>query len=96
LISVAIPLPQLTVPEDHLQRVQMLQEGIHFLKQCLGKNKQTYGHQISKSILKIDVAIGAVERRRISLAIKRTNGSAKQLFKYSMPLSSKMKNHHLI
>jgi urea transporter len=55
---VAIPLPQLTVPEDHLHRVRALEEGVNFLKECLHpEEKRFYGFRMLKNIRKIDKAM---------------------------------------
>lgn len=57
-LVVAIPLSQLTVPEDHLRRVRVLKEGTNYLKECLHpEEKRAYSSKSVTSFRQIDKAM---------------------------------------
>ena len=40
-IIISVPLPSITIPEDHLKRVLVLREGFHFLKRALSNQVES-------------------------------------------------------
>ena len=71
-IIISVPLPSITIPEDHLKRVLILREGFHFLKHALSNQvksrKLVNLGKSSKSMRRMETALLNVENEFSSIS----------------------------
>lgn len=71
-IIISVPLPSITIPEDHLKRVLILREGFHFLKRALSNQvksrKLVNLGKSSKSMRRMETALFEVENEFSSIS----------------------------
>ncbi|GFH55259.1 hypothetical protein CTEN210_11735 [Chaetoceros tenuissimus] len=73
-IIISVPLPSITIPEDHLKRVLILREGFHFLKRALSNQVKVESRKLinlgksSKSMKRMEIALLNVNNEFISMS----------------------------